>query len=123
MMSSSPQFDAPPPPPAQAGLSDNAAGAIAYLTVIPAIVFLLVEPYNRSSYVRFHAWQCIFLTIASVVVHTIFGLIPIIGWFLLLPLAAVGFLVVWIIVLLKALKGVRYHLPFIGKYAEQQAGV
>ena len=28
----------------------------------------------------------------------------------------------WLIVLLKALKGQRYKLPFIGKYAEQQAG-
>src|SRR3954467_4563543 len=52
----------------QSGLSDNAAGGLAYITVIPAIIFLILEPYNRSSFVRFHAWQCIFLTIGCVVV-------------------------------------------------------
>ncbi len=46
------------------GLSDNAAGAIAYITIIPAIIFLIVEPYNKNSFVRFHAWQSIFLGIA-----------------------------------------------------------
>ena len=30
--------------------------------------------------------------------------------------------VAWIIVLLKALKGERYKLPFIGNLAEKQAG-
>ena len=49
------------------GLSDNAAGAIAYITIIPAIVFLLVEPYNKKPFVRFHAWQCIFLYVACIV--------------------------------------------------------
>src|SRR3954452_9966484 len=47
--------------PSSAGLSDNAAGAIAYVTIIPAIIFLLVEPYNRKRFVRFHAFQCLFL--------------------------------------------------------------
>ena len=39
------------------GLSDNAAAGIAYITIIPAIVFLIIDPFRRSSYVRFHAWQ------------------------------------------------------------------
>ena len=30
------------------GISDNAAGGIAYLTAIPAIAFLLVEPFKRT---------------------------------------------------------------------------
>ncbi len=30
-----------------AGLTDNIAGMLAYVTIIPAIVFLLLEPYNR----------------------------------------------------------------------------
>ena len=39
------------------GLSDNAAAGIAYITIIPAIVFLIIEPFKRSPFVRFHAWQ------------------------------------------------------------------
>src|ERR1700735_4277699 len=43
------------------GISENSLGAASYLTVIPAIVFLAIAPYNRSANVRFHAWQSIAL--------------------------------------------------------------
>ena len=120
-MSDSPQYTPVPPQAAQSGLSDNAAGALAYITIIPAIVFLIIEPYNRNSYVRFHSWQCIFLGITAFAVHFALSLIPVIGW-VLVPFVSLAFLVVWIIVLLKALKGERYQLPIIGKFAAQQAG-
>jgi uncharacterized membrane protein len=107
-------------PAQQGGLSDTAAGAIAYITIVPAIFFLVMEPYNRSSFVRFHAWQSIFLGVAAIAVHLILGIIPVIGWILLLP-ASLGLLVIWIVVIMKASKGERYKLPFIGNFAEQQA--
>ncbi|MGA2728052.1 MAG: hypothetical protein ABSE96_09580 [Terracidiphilus sp.] len=116
-----PQPPASPQPSAQSGLSDNAAGALAYVTIIPAIIFLIVEPYNKNSYIRFHSWQSIFLGIAFVAIHIVLGIIPLIGW-LVLMLLDLGFLVLWIVVLLKALKGERFQLPVIGKYAAQQAG-
>ena len=105
----------------QSGLSDNAAGALAYVTIIPAIIFLIVEPYNKNSYVRFHSWQSIFLGIAAFAVNVVLTVIPIIGW-ILLPFVGLGFLVIWIIVLIKALNGQRFKLPFIGNLAEKQAG-
>jgi len=105
----------------QSGLTDNAAGALAYVTVIPAIVFLLVEPYSKNSYIRFHAWQSIFLGIAAFAIQVVLSVIPVIGW-ILIPFVLIGFLVLWIIVLLKALKGQRFKLPFIGDLAEKQAG-
>src|ERR1700723_4509040 len=70
-------------PAQQGGLSETAAGAIAYITIIPAIIFLAMEPYNRSSFVRFHSWQSIFLGITAFVVHLILAVIPIIGWLLM----------------------------------------
>ena len=51
--------------PNQTGLTDNAAGAVAYITIVPAIVFLVIPPYNTNPYVRFHAWQSIFLNHGS----------------------------------------------------------
>jgi uncharacterized membrane protein len=105
----------------QTGLTDNAAGALAYVTVIPAIVFLLVEPYSKNSYIRFHSWQSIFLGIAAFAIQVVLSVIPVIGW-ILIPFVLIGFLVLWIIVLLKALKGQRFKLPFIGDLAEKQAG-
>ena len=127
-MSDSQYTPVPPQPqgqpqgaPAQSGLSDNAAGALAYVTIIPAIIFLIVEPYNRNSYVRFHSWQSIFFCIAAFAIHIVLTLIPVIGW-ILVPFVALGLLVVWVILLLKALKGERFQLPIIGKFAAQQSG-
>lgn len=122
-MNEFPQTDAVPSQStqAQSGLSDNAAGAIAYITIIPAIVFLIVEPYSRNRYVRFHAWQSIFLSIAAFAIDTVLSFIPIVGW-IILPVAMLGFLVVWVMALMKALKGERWKLPVIGNVAEQQAG-
>ena len=107
-------------PVAPGGLSETAAGVIAYITFIPAIIFLVMEPYNRSSFVRFHAWQSIFFGITVVASNFILGVIPIIGWIILLPLSLV-FLALWILVMVKASKGERYKIPFIGNFAEQQA--
>lgn len=107
--------------PVQSGLSSNAAGALAYVTIIPAIIFLIIEPYNKNSFVRFHSWQSIFLGIATFAIDMLLGFIPIVGW-MILPLAMLGFLVLWVICLLKAVKGERFKLPLIGNFAEQQAG-
>jgi len=107
-------------PAQQGGLSETAAGAIAYLTIIPAIIFLAMEPYNRSSFVRFHSWQSIFFGVSVAVIHTILAIIPIIGWLLLVPVS-LGFLILWIVVIMKASKGERFKIPFIGNFAEQQA--
>src|SRR5580658_7359971 len=108
------------------GLSDNGAGALAYITIIPAILFLVMPPYNKSSYVRFHAWQCIFLTIAWIVlfiVLAIFARIPMFGliMFPIMLLLDLGMFVLWLIVVLKALNGQRFKIPFIGPFAETQA--
>ena len=118
------------PVAAGSGLSENAAGAIAYLTIIPAIIFLVVEPYNKIPFVRFHSFQSIGLcvvwfvlwfvvTILQVVLH----FIPLIGFlFVLAHLAiALGMFLIWLFVILKASKGEWYKLPFIGDFAEKQA--
>jgi hypothetical protein len=72
-------------PAHQGGLSETAAGVVAYITIIPALIFLVMEPYNRSSFIRFHAWQSIFFGITVAVVHFVLGVIPILGWILLGP--------------------------------------
>ena len=46
------------------GMADNVAGMLAYVTIIPAIIFLVVEPYNKSRFVRFHAFQCLFFAVS-----------------------------------------------------------
>jgi uncharacterized membrane protein len=104
----------------QGGLTDNAAAGLAYVTIIPAIIFLVAAPYNQKPFIRFHAWQSIFLNIAWFAISMI-AIIPILGW-LVFALGSLILFVAWIVVLLKALKGERYKLPFIGDIAEKQAG-
>jgi uncharacterized membrane protein len=112
----------PPPPAAATGLSDNVAGALAYVTIIPAIVFLVLEPYNRKSFVRFHAFQCLLLAACGIVLSFVFGLIPFIGWFLLMPLLSLAMICAWLLCAVKAYQGLRFKLPVLGNYAENMAG-
>lgn len=109
------------------GLSDNNAGGIAYLTIIPAIAFLIVEPFKRNRFIRFHAWQCIFFFVAWAVVDILIEVLQSVtpsGVFLTLTLyqlVGLAFFVVWLIVLVSAVNGKRLKLPIIGRYAEQLA--
>lgn len=122
------QMPTPTPSTAQSGLSENAAGGLAYITIVPAIVFLVMEPYNKSSYIRFHAWQCIFLSAAWIVLNIAIRIIASLMSFLsliaygLYPLVALAMLILWIMVLIKAFNGERFKLPIIGDLAEKQAG-
>jgi len=120
-MSDSQQYTPVPPQTAQSGLSDNAAGGLAYITIIPAIIFLVVEPYKNSSFVRFHAWQCIFLYVVGFVLGFV-NVIPILGQIVFL-IAVVGLFIVWLMALIKAFNGQRWEIPVIGKYAAKQAGI
>jgi uncharacterized membrane protein len=110
---------------AQTGLSETAASGLAYLTFIPAIIFLVVAPYNQSANVRFHSWQSIFLSCGLVgvwVLNIILLFIPIIGWLISLVLM-LGLFILWIICLIKAFGGQRFMIPIIGPLAAKQAGV
>jgi uncharacterized membrane protein len=118
----------PTPSTTQSGLSENAAGGLAYITIIPAIVFLVAQPYNRSSYIRFHAWQCIFMAVAWIVIDIAIMILGHLMSFLgllafgLYPLVALAMLILWIMVLIKAFNGERFKLPIVGDLAEKQAG-
>jgi len=109
------------------GLTDNVAGLLAYITIIPAIIFLVIEPYNRSRFIRFHAFQSIFFHVGILIIYVVLGVIsalPVLGWafFLLWPLVGLGFLVLWILLLVKAYGGQMWKLPVVGDLAEKQAG-
>jgi uncharacterized membrane protein len=117
----------PPTPSASVGgMTDNVAGMLAYVTIIPAIIFLVMEPYNKSRFVRFHAFQSIFFTLAWTVLWiglNIVAHIPLLGWLTILiwPLVGLAGLIIWVILLLKANQGQMFKLPVIGDMAEKQA--
>ena len=115
--------------PAQSGaggLTDNVAGMLAYVTIVPAIIFLVIEPFNRNRFIRFHAFQSIFFYVAWTVLWvalTFVGAIPFLGWatLLLWPLLGLGGLILWILMAVKAYGGQMWKLPVVGDIAEKQA--
>jgi uncharacterized membrane protein len=114
-------------PSAGAGLEDNVAGMLAYVTIIPAIVFVVMAPFNKRPFVRFHAFQSIFFNVAWIILWialSIIAQIPIFGWatFLIWPLIGLGGLIIWVICLLKAYQNQMFQLPIIGAMAAKQAG-
>ena len=115
------------PATAASGLTDNVAGMLAYVTFIPAIIFLVTEPYNKSRFIRFHSFQSIFLFVAVVILQVALSFLAVVPFLILITapwhmLVRLGALSVWIILLLKANQGQMYKLPLIGDLAEKQAG-
>ncbi len=110
----------------QAALSEGALFGLSYVTVIPAIIFLVAPPYNQNPRVRFHAWQSIFLCIAWVaawMVLTAIGFMPIIHLIdiLLVPLVWLGFTILWLVVMINGFMGKMMRLPVLGALAAKQA--
>lgn len=110
-------------------LPETIAGALAYC-VVPAIIFLLVEPYKKNRFVRFHSFQCLGLCLAAVVIGAatrvvsfLLFFIPLLGrlFIMLIPvLASLAFFVVWVVLIVKALQGEMFKLPLLGEFAERQ---
>src|ERR1043165_5867946 len=137
----------PPPvqmssqPPAQTaksstGLDENVAALLSYIFGwVSGLVFFLIEKDSRL--VRFHAMQSlllqvfiaivaiviwvvlfIFLLIASQISGLLSTLVTIIATLIWIVLG-IGFLVGWIMCLIKAYQGQYFKLPVIGNFAEK----
>ncbi len=106
-------------PAASGGLADNVAGALAYVTIIPAIIFLVMAPYNQNKFIRFHAFQCLLMGAASIALNIIM-IIPILGWIIGL-VGILALFVGWILCIVKAYGNEKFKLPLIGDYAEKFA--
>jgi uncharacterized membrane protein len=110
-------------------LPETLAGALAYF-LLPAIVFLFVEPYKGNRFVRFHSFQCLGFFLASVVVVAALRIVgfvlfyvPVIGhplvW-LVSMIIGLALFTIWIVLIVKALQGEIFKLPLLGDVAERQ---
>ncbi len=136
-----PSYQSEPPPQSQpqpyysapstsAGLQPNVAGLLCYVAgLVTGILFLVLEPYNKDRFVRFHAFQAIFLHVGLIALWIATSILDaILPWGLgfivtLLQLGMwLGGFALWIYTMIKAYNHEKFKIPLIGDIAEQQAG-
>jgi uncharacterized membrane protein len=109
-------------------LPEKLAGGLAYF-VLPAVAFLLVPPYNKNPFVRFHCFQCLGVCLSGLVIGAslrvagfVLFFIPVGRLFFLLisMVASLRFFLLWIVAMVKALQGDQFRLPLIGDIAERK---
>lgn len=110
---------------------ETVAGALAYLSFLPAGLFLLLDPYRRNRFVRFHSVQCIgfwvaviLLAVALKLLGMLLYIIPVLGPLVVVLLdmvAVLGAFVIWLVLMVKAYMGETFRLPWLGDFAEQHA--
>jgi uncharacterized membrane protein len=132
----------PPPPPPGAGMAPGAASVgsnsqiaaaaayIPFLGWVVAIILLFIEPYRKDAFVRFHAFQSIWLSVILFVIRYIlvrfvwtfftFGFLwRMFSLFLSVYMLAV--LLLGLFLMYQAYNRQKFSLPVIGDFAAKQA--
>ena len=100
------------------GMNQNVAGLLCYIGGwITGLIFFLLEKENR--FVRFHAMQSIITFGGLSVLSMILSWIPILGWFFVVSVIPILWLILWILLMVKAYQGELFKLPVIGDIAEK----
>lgn len=118
------------PQTSSTGMDPKVAALLSYLAGwVTGLIFFLIE--KEDKYVRFHAMQSILLSIAMFVIVIALNIVLAILTFiadvfgllfaLVSPLLGLAFLVLWIMLMVKAYQGEKWKLPIIGDMAERYA--
>lgn len=85
--------------------------------IIPILFFIpLVTDAKSSVFAKFHANQQLNLLLAAIAVNVVGGIIPFLGWFIILPIGSILLIVLAIIGIINGAKGEMKKLPIIGGY-------
>jgi len=109
------------------GLEPNLAAALSYLCGwVTGLIFFLMEKDNN--FVRFHALQSIIVSAGFTVLMIAAGIlthIPVVGWLFWIvayPVLGIASFIAWILLMIKAYQGQRFHFPVAGEIAEKHVG-
>jgi uncharacterized membrane protein len=111
------------------GLEPHIAGLLCYaMGFITGVIFLLLEPYKRSPFIRFHAFQAVFLSLVGLAAYFVLAMVsailPTIVWpvtWTLGLLLELGFFLLWLFLMYKAYNREQFKFPVIGDLAAKQA--
>lgn len=107
---------APAPQGNQSDAEKNKAMAIIGY-IIPILFFIpLVTDAKNSAFAKFHANQQLNLLLAAIAVNIVGTVIPVLGWFIILPLGSIALIVIAIMGIINAAKGSMKKLPLIGGF-------
>lgn len=90
-------------------------GAIAYLSLLCLIPLL---GKRNSDFAQFHAKQGLVLVVAWFAL-LILGMIPILGWMIILPFGTLALIIASVMGIVNALSGKTVDIPVLGKYARR----
>jgi len=85
------------------------------MALLAYIIFLVpLLAAKESKFAMFHANQGLVLFLVAVAVNIVGGIIPIVGWFIILPIGNLLVFILAIIGIINAAKGEAKPLPLIG---------
>ncbi|MFH0777776.1 MAG: DUF4870 domain-containing protein [Candidatus Eisenbacteria bacterium] len=109
----------PSPTKTTMGLDENVEGLLCYLFGwLTGILFLLLE--KDSKFVKFHALQSLLTFLGLTILTGILWMIPLLGILATLVVIPLG-VILWVVLMYQAYKGLMFKLPIVGGFAEQQA--
>jgi uncharacterized membrane protein len=115
----------------KSGISENFIAAVSYITFVPAIYFLIIPRYNKSSYIRFHSWQSLILDVFAFLISVVLSVLVLPSvhnptyatWVEYVIMGAWGlWFGLWVVTAIAALKGKKFKIWIIGNLAAKQAG-
>jgi uncharacterized membrane protein len=100
------------------GVEDGKLCAVLAYLLIGIIWYFADDKMKKNNFVKFHVKQGIILLAVSLIINAVGSMIPIIGWFIILPLGGLLTLILWIIGIINVLNGKENPLPIIGGFAK-----
>jgi uncharacterized membrane protein len=122
------------PAVAASAMTSNTAAALAYiLGALTGVLFLVLDPFKNDRFVRFHALQSIFFSVACIAFWIVWSIV----WGILISVTAglgalvdlplillisLGIFAYWIFLMYQAYSNRLYKIPYIGDMAAKQVG-
>ena len=106
----------PEPAPAAAKVDEQQLKTMSALGYLGILFFIPYLMFPKEKFAVFHANQSLVLLITAVIINVAGGAIPVLGWFLILPLGGIAILILFIIGLMNAFGGKMKRLPVIGGF-------
>ena len=92
---------------------------LAWIFPIGLIWYFVDEKMKKNKFANFHVKQSLVLAILALAIYVVGSIIPVLGWFIILPLGNLLVFILFLIGIISAINGKEKELPVIGKYGKK----